>query len=129
MAKFRVRCIKCAENFCSSCKEYPYHIGKTCEQFKEFKNSRKCRFCGIKIPPGSKLQSDKPAFRDVCSGEECIQLMKKSCDKIHPCGHLCNGFNKEKKCLPCLNEKCASQNRELMMGQDQYSYCLICGCE
>ena len=31
MAKFRVRCNKCTENFCSKCKDYPYHIGKTCE--------------------------------------------------------------------------------------------------
>ena len=49
MAKYRVRCI-CGLNFCSKCKEEPYHTGLTCEQFKDKKNSRKCRFCQAKIP-------------------------------------------------------------------------------
>jgi hypothetical protein len=95
MAKFRVRCNGCAENFCSKCKEYPYHIGKTCEQHLEFKNSRKCRFCGIKIDPKVPLQSKKPAFKDVCASEECVALMKQSCDKVHQCGHYCYGFANE----------------------------------
>lgn len=72
MAKHRVRCNQCSENFCAKCKEYPYHIGKTCEQFKEFKNSRKCRFCGIKIDAKAPFQSKKAAFKDVCSNAECL---------------------------------------------------------
>ena len=34
----------------------------------------------------------KPAFRDVCRKQECLDLMGKSCDKVHECGHACNGF-------------------------------------
>jgi phage FluMu protein Com len=31
MSQYRVRCPECQINFCSSCKEEPYHIGKTCQ--------------------------------------------------------------------------------------------------
>lgn len=49
MAKYRVRCSGCHKNFCSSCSAEPYHLGKTCEQQKEFKEARKCRFCQTKL--------------------------------------------------------------------------------
>jgi hypothetical protein len=64
MSKFRIRCMKCEKNFCSNCQTEPYHAGKTCEQFKEMKEARKCRYCLTKLtqaPP-----SVKPAFKDVC---------------------------------------------------------------
>jgi phage FluMu protein Com len=31
MSQYRVRCPECQINFCSSCNEEPYHIGKTCQ--------------------------------------------------------------------------------------------------
>jgi E3 ubiquitin-protein ligase MYCBP2 len=49
MAKFRIRCPKCEKNFCTKCLEEPYHLGKTCEQFKSFKAARKCRYCDEQI--------------------------------------------------------------------------------
>jgi len=45
MATYRVRCNECGINFCTSCKEEPYHLGKTCDQFSKEKNAKKCRFC------------------------------------------------------------------------------------
>ena len=39
--------------------------------------------------------SMKPAFINVCRKADCIELMNKSCEKIHPCGHICFGFNNE----------------------------------
>ncbi|MFS8160539.1 MAG: hypothetical protein ACMG6E_10120 [Candidatus Roizmanbacteria bacterium] len=82
-------------------------MGKTCEQFKEFKEARKCRFCMTKmVGPSASL---KPAFGNVCRKADCIELMNKSCDKMLACGHACCGFNDEKKCLPCLNEKCVEK--------------------
>jgi len=39
MGKCRVRCNMCERNFCSKCKEYPYHIGYTCEGYKFYKTS------------------------------------------------------------------------------------------
>lgn len=38
MSKYRVRCRECSLIFCTKCKEEPYHLGKTCEQYKEYKN-------------------------------------------------------------------------------------------
>ena len=37
MAKYRIRCAKCTENFCASCKMVPYHLGKNCEEAAKFK--------------------------------------------------------------------------------------------
>lgn len=53
--------------------------------------------------------------------------MEKSCDKIHKCGHLCNGFAGEKQCLPCLNTECVKKNPEPTLGQNEDSFCTICG--
>lgn len=108
MAKFRVRCT-CGKNFCSKCKEEPYHIGMTCEQFQDLKNSRKCRYCQTKIDKKIPLQSNKPAFKDVCNNPECVTLMKQSCDKVLECGHYCCGFAGEKECLPCLHPDCVEK--------------------
>ena len=53
--------------------------------------------------------------------------MENACDKILPCGHLCCGFSNEKKCLPCLNSECVHKNADLTFGQNEDSYCTICG--
>lgn len=42
-----------------------------------------------------------------------------------PCGHACRGFAGEKKCMPCLDEKCCAENPELL-GQKGDDYCPIC---
>lgn len=108
MSKFRLRCSSCNQNFCTSCSAQPYHVGKTCAQFKEFKEARKCRFCNSKMegaPP-----SLKPAFVNVCRKNECIDLMNATCDKVLPCGHPCYGVSGEKECLNCLHEDCVSKN-------------------
>eukprot|EP00347_Sterkiella_histriomuscorum_P002581 403367593 len=124
LSKFRIRCLQCQKNFCSNCCSEPYHTGKTCEQFKEFQNARKCRFCNEKVlqaPP-----SMKPAFKDVCRKPHCIKLMSQTCDKILRCGHPCNGTLNEQKCLPCLDEHCVKENEQLTLGQNAESYCTIC---
>jgi len=64
-------------------------------------------------------------------------LFKKSCDKVHACGHSCMGYRGEEKCLPCLNSECARKaridaletgNKEnvLLEGIDEDSFCTIC---
>lgn len=42
----RIRCSACGENFCKECKETPYHISKTCEEYKKYKESK---YAGNKI--------------------------------------------------------------------------------
>lgn len=124
MSKHRVRCNSCGNNFCAKCKAEPYHISKTCEEHEKFKKSRKCRYCFelINSPPVSQL----PAFKDVCNKKDCIQLMKQSCTKIHPCGHYCCGYANEVKCLPCLHEDCVAKNPKPTNDNNADSYCIIC---
>lgn len=99
MSKYRIRCHACKQNFCTNCQAQPYHIGKTCEEFKVFSEAVKCRFCGDAIPGGK----NEGAFKDVCKKKECKGMIKQSCDKVHGCGHPCKGFAGEEQCLPCLH--------------------------
>lgn len=104
MAKYRVRCSACTENFCVNCKMSPYHINLSCEDAKNKKIALKCRFCWDVMREQS--ISQERAFQDVCRKPECIKMMQESCSKVHPCGHACKGFAKEAVCLPCLEPDC-----------------------
>lgn len=87
MAQFRVRCNECNLIFCSNCSAEPYHLGKTCEEFAEYRGADKCRFCLEKL---KKIRKKGPlAFRAVCRTEECEMYMDRSCDKQLDCGHFC----------------------------------------
>eukprot|EP00826_Nyctotherus_ovalis_P013748 TRINITY_DN1375_c0_g1_i9.p1 TRINITY_DN1375_c0_g1~~TRINITY_DN1375_c0_g1_i9.p1 ORF type:complete len:432 (+),score=91.22 TRINITY_DN1375_c0_g1_i9:404-1699(+) len=123
-AKHRARCPGCGANFCSSCNTEPYHVGFTCEEFKNYQAARKCRYCKEKIE--NEGASNLPVFRDVCKKDECVENMKKACDKILPCGRPCYGFRGERKCLPCLNEDCVKKNPELTLEAKDDDYCPIC---
>lgn len=88
------------------------------------KEARKCRYCYTKLtqaPP-----SVKPAFKDVCRSQACIELMGKTCDKVHRCGHPCCGFADERKCLPCLDEECVKKDEAATMGAKGDDYCIVC---
>jgi len=104
MALYRLRCNECAQNYCVLCAKNPYHAGYTCESAAAHQEARKCRFCQEEIKGAS--ISMIPAFKDVCRQPDCIELMNKSCQKMHPCGHPCRGFKDESKCLACLEEGC-----------------------
>jgi E3 ubiquitin-protein ligase MYCBP2 len=85
---------------------------------------RKCRYCGdvmLEINSRSGIR----ALEDICPKKECQEVSKSACSKMLPCGHSCKGFAGEKKCMPCLEEKCAAANPELM-GQKGEDYCPIC---
>lgn len=41
------------------------------------------------------------------------------------CGHACQGFRGQAKCLPCLHENCSKDNPELN-GQTGDDYCNVC---
>ena len=66
MSKYRVRCKDCSDTFCSDCGIQPYHLGKTCDAFKQHQNAKKCRFCDDEIGVRSK--------KDVCKKKECKAL-------------------------------------------------------
>ncbi|OMJ84353.1 hypothetical protein SteCoe_14579 [Stentor coeruleus] len=106
MAKYRFRC-NCSKVTCARCKAEPYHVGMTCEEFKDFQSAKHCRYCNSKIT-GSSI---------VCGQADCKERYKNSCKKLLTCGHQCYGTNAETKCMGCLHEDCS---------QDGTNYCNIC---
>lgn len=75
MANYRVRCNNCDRVFCSKCNAEPYHIGKDCEEFAEYRGADKCRFCLDKL---KKIRKNcPPAFRAVCRKQECEDNMRR----------------------------------------------------
>ena len=104
-SEFRVRCFNCHENFCTECKTAPYHLGYDCKQWDIQKQLEKCRFCQ-EMMTEAPLSPAVPAFKHICRNEACIKLCDTICQKVNPCGHPCNGFKGEAKCMPCLHEDC-----------------------
>ena len=66
-AKHRCRCPMCNKDFCinPNCKAIPYHLGKTCDDFKRLKDAVICRFCDKEIKGDNKGPDD-----DVCNENE-----------------------------------------------------------
>ena len=117
--KNRFRCVKCRTVFCGSCNTIDYHIGFTCQQYKEYKAKRRCRFCddilnkdalsvvhyntyGIELGDGIQKQ--------VCKKRKCTKKSQLSCDKILNCGHNCIGI-RGNKCLPCVHTECTGEDK------------------
>ena len=130
-ANYRCRCSSCAKNFCTSCKKEPYHEGLNCQDAEKLKVALKCRYCWDPLTEPS--LSDEPAFTEVCRKQECLDMMKKSCNKVHQkCGHKCSGFRGEVNCLPCLNKDCIKVHNEEFVHHQLYEdyseedYCGIC---
>ena len=123
-SEFRVRCFNCHDNFCTKCRASPYHLGYDCEQWEFQKNLAKCRFCSemmVDLP-----LNPLPAFKHVCRNEACIKLCDTVCQKVNPCGHPCNGFKAEAKCMPCLHEDCQEKNKATTLGVTLDDFCAFC---
>ena len=120
-AKHRCRCPMCKKDFCinPNCQAIPYHLGKTCDDFKGFKNSVICRFCDKEIKGDNKGPDD-----DVCNENECKKRYMVACKKVLGCGHKCFGVNGERNCPPCIDKKCKQFNGKF--GQNRDDYCIIC---
>ncbi|CAI2359826.1 unnamed protein product [Moneuplotes crassus] len=124
MAKYRVRCNECNDIFCANCRTYPYHLGKTCKAFAEYQGAEKCRFCLTKLKT---VRKQAPiAFKAVCRNSECEENMRKSCSKIHDCGHYCCGTKNEDRCLPCIDPECVQKSLEPTLGITGDDFCSIC---
>ena len=118
-ATYRCRCGFCKKDFCKQCNAMPYHLGKTCEEFKRHKIAKKCRFCDTEIK-GSNMGPDD----DVCNNGDCRERYMISCKKKIKCGHKCFGVNGEKNCPPCLDRDCKQFGGQF--DQDKDAYCPIC---
>ena len=68
--QYRFRCRVCPDTeFCAMCNASPYHMGFTCEAFKVYQVTRKCRFCGNEVGPESALllkDEDRGNKKKVC---------------------------------------------------------------
>ena len=117
-AKNRCRCLKCQKDFCISCLSTPYHLGKTCEEYNNYINTKICRFCHAEIGQDNKLTDG------VCNDEECKERFNVSCKKVLKCGHKCFGVEHEKECPPCLDEKCKEFRGNFSQNKD--TNCPIC---
>ncbi|KAL6054132.1 E3 ubiquitin-protein ligase highwire [Balamuthia mandrillaris] len=49
MQEYRFRCRSCDTEFCAGCKASPYHLGMTCEQHRQWTESKRCRFCATQV--------------------------------------------------------------------------------
>ena len=97
---------------------YIHHTG---QEFEEFKNSVKWRFCGIAI----QVDGDG-SFNDVWDNPQCQDTINECCQKTHECGHPCKGFFGEEKCLPCLHPDCVETNPDATLDENDESFCSIC---
>ena len=120
-AKNRCRCGFCRKDFCinSECKAMPYHLGKTCEEFKRHELAKKCRFCDTEIKFGNRGPDD-----DVCNEAECKERFSLACKKVLKCGHKCPGVKGETQCPPCIDKECGEFGGQF--GQNKDDYCIIC---
>ena len=118
-AENRCRCPNCSSIFCISCQVIPYHLGKTCEEYKAFLSSLKCRYDNTVINEATRGPTEI-----VCNNAECLTKYKYSCKKTLQCGHVCFGCKKENKCPPCLDKDCSQYGK--LFDQDVDSFCNIC---
>lgn len=109
MARYRIRCGSCHRITCSKCKSEPYHLGKNCEEFQNFKKSKKCKYCQVVVT----------SSRSVCKDNVCRARYRNACRKVHQCGHQCYGVKHEAECLPCVADGCNPTISE-------NDYCTIC---
>ena len=118
-ANNRCRCPTCKTEFCVNCDTTPYHLGKTCEEYQNYQNALKCKFCDEEIK-----NSNKGPGSNCCTESECVERYRESCKKKLKCTHDCPGHVEENFCLPCIITDC--DNYENFYGQTSEDYCPIC---
>lgn len=116
--EYRFSCRECRTEFCSSCNAQPYHVGYTCETFRQFQTAQHCRYCNaalgsaeflaLEAEAASASGSGTAALSLVCSGAECQAKKKVACTRRLDCGHPCLGICDEVACLGCLQPGCTS---------------------
>lgn len=55
----RFRCRMCTTDFCGACMEFPYHLGRSCEEVAEDKIAAKCLFCEALLRDTRRWSDDK----------------------------------------------------------------------
>lgn len=101
----RVKCPQCKTEFCVDCKASPYHIGQTCQEYKDYQDSEKCRYCDTVIDSYT-----KGPYAEICNNGECLRLGSNACTEYLRCGHPCYGCKDETRHLGCLEGDCPDYN-------------------
>ncbi|CAD8189536.1 unnamed protein product [Paramecium octaurelia] len=98
----RFICEQCQTEQCRECNAVPYHIGMTCQLYKNMQYKNKCILC------------DLPCEGKVCNKEYCQRRIQRLCQNTLDCSHSCYGVQGEEcVCLLCSN-------------QEPNDYCNIC---
>jgi E3 ubiquitin-protein ligase MYCBP2 len=123
-AKYRINCSHCRRENCINCSASPYHDGFTCEEYLQSQQTVKCRYCGKDVLDATEGEHLKRHI--TCNEQVCQDLNAMSCQKVLPCGHLCNGASKSKEHIPCLHPECVEMMPELTNNINNEEGCLIC---
>ena len=120
---FRFRCRECSLEFCSSCGETPYHLGYTCDSYKAYVNSVKCRFCQESLPGVSieSLQNSADPSHDYCDNCKdkaalCKSGVRQDCLHTFTNYNQCNMYTDQ-----CRHVDCAFSGM-----QTEEDDCIIC---
>lgn len=139
----RLLCRDCKTSFCRDCREVPYHSGFNCEDFRVFRDSPSCRFCGVGLMKGRNwagVGPDDGPLHNVCDADECVASRDSACPEWASCdvpGHPCPGSRScgashaaaAGHCPPCLNPSCAPARSAAGVMADSESLCGICALE
>eukprot|EP01095_Lingulamoeba_sp_RSL-Kostka_P009076 TRINITY_DN3106_c1_g1_i1.p1 TRINITY_DN3106_c1_g1~~TRINITY_DN3106_c1_g1_i1.p1 ORF type:complete len:449 (-),score=163.39 TRINITY_DN3106_c1_g1_i1:81-1427(-) len=128
--EYRIRCRTCNIDFCSLNMTSPYHIGYTCQQYTDYINSAKCRFCQDSISNHNKYPNNEklPGLNEVCNDDECREKAEICCGTILDCGHFCGGIRDENEHLTCLESECEAFQQS-GLNQNGEDFCNICWVE
>jgi len=128
--KFRYRCRKCSEEFCSKCKKIPYHEGFTCIEYTQDASSVHCRFCDkllsdrdpvtIENQLNSLTKNVNTVVDNTC--DNCLPKLQNTHQGTHPCKHqkYCTS-NHLGSCYDCIHPDCSRNGATL---EDD---CQMCG--
>ena len=75
LAENKIVCGECKTDWCKSCKKPEYHLGYTCEEYRNYQSANRCGLCSNCIPSSERF----------C--QECELKLPKKCDKKLKCGH------------------------------------------
>ena len=112
--RFKCPTNNCGTEQCKTCQASPYHIGVSCDEYKNF---TPCRYCGEGLEHEVNMKTNP--FTDICMyNKGCLEKMENACKFVLPCGHRCGGIKDEKAHPECLYEKCSEVKERHILNLD-----------
>jgi len=114
----RFRCRQCSTIFCASCSSVPYHIGFTCEEYKVYQTSSKCRYCDDVVERPSPVKLTDLAAKPENKIISTMAQRKITVGEGHPARQsvkaLIEHFGAVEDTV-CLNDDCRKVTEEACM--------------